>query len=622
MIDKINGEPTFPDVTVCNLNPFVSLHDEEISINDYAWFVRQNISKTDIENITGLNLREEDFVEMAGKMESVPGFHQNSQPTTVNKSHPSTSVPFILSCKWYDWMWGEITHRDITHNCSGSVEAFRSPDYVLCYTIKVPETVLSPAQATDVRGLTLVLYLNENTDGHIPRFHPNLGFSIAAGARVSIHAPGTMPDNNKGISVSPGHETTIRLQRTQHERLGKPYGACENDQNLTRPSGGSVRYSQSACMGLCFQDQIIQNCSCIDVLLQHTQEDLEEFDYCGKIPNLTQLINTYRREDALEDEETENHLLNDDSFRSSMYAVGRKLACANSYEANVTKCQEKCLHPCHEESYSFRVTQAPWPHKAYSLALFEKLSKDNPTLEQYFQLLSKLVSKWKELGHQVLETANMNGENQQADSEGTEKPTVGEEVKWQTSRPPSLLRLDPSSGQDDWQNYSTDYNVTQHQTRKEYARNGNQTRVKNARNGNQTKLENARNGNQTKLENVRNGNQNRSENNAQNQQRDRNWTGEAENIGAARMIKTNFLEVKILFDEATSIKVEEKQKVTIASALGNVGGILNLWIGISFMTLVELFELCIKAMSAWRQQRVSEGVGTMDETQMTKLPKT
>ncbi len=525
MIDEINSRPTFPDVTVCNLNPFVALDDEEISINDYAWFMwllRQNISISNIKNITGLSLIQEDFEETTGKMESVPGFHQNSQPSTVN-GQPLTSVPFILSCKWYDWMWGEITHHDINHNCSSSVQAFRSPDYVLCYTIKVPEIV----PLTDVRGLTLVLYLNENTDGHIPRFHPNLGFSIAAGARVSIQAPGTMPDNKKGISVSPGHETTIRLQRTEHERLGEPYGACEKNQNLMRPSGRSVRYSQSTCMGLCFQDQIIQNCSCIDVLLQHTQEDLESFDYCGKIPNLTQFIRTHREEAS----ESEGHY--DEALTSSIHAVGRNLACVNSYEANVTECQEKSLHPCHEESYSFSVTQAPWPHKAYSLALFEKLSKDNPTLEQYFPLLSKLVGEWQELGYQVLETDYMKGKKQQAkDGEGTDEPTVGQEVEWQASQPPSLERLDQfkSSGKDGRQNYSNKNAGTQHQIRKKNSGNGNENRPENPQHWN-------RNGKVKTLANI---------------------TGKAKDIGAAHMIQTNFLEVKILFDEATSIKVEEK----------------------------------------------------------------
>ncbi len=524
MIDEINSRPSFPDVTVCNLNPFVTLDDETISMNEYFQFVgRKNFTKSNFEDLMEMKVTDEDYEEIAGQMESVAGFHQNSQPSTVNKDPPSALVPFILSCKWYDWKWGE-RKNNASHNCTESLQAFRSPDYALCYTIKaVPES--------DIRGLTLVLYLNETKNGHVPRYHPNLGFSIAAGARVSVQLPGTMPDNKNGINVSPGHETMIRLHTTEHNRMPEPYGRCMDAQNETWSSGRNLSYTQSTCMGLCLQDQIIEECRCVNVLLQHTQKELDNFDYCGTIPNLTQIIKNHSQ-DSWE------KVMEDETIKRSMYDVGQKLVCANSYVANMTDCQDKCLHPCHEVSYTFSVTQAPWPHRAYTLALFERLMKDNPTLGEYFSELSQLVTEWQDHDDQVVESDSKKWDNPQVTG-GTVAET---DIVEQEAELPSQ---DPVAHISDM----------------------------------------------------------------------------AEETGAAEAVQKNFLQVKILFSEATSIEVEQKEKVSLVSALGNVGGIMNLWIGITFMTVMELCELCFKIVSAWKQPRTIQNEGTMQETRITKLPK-
>ncbi len=533
-IAENSSRPTFPDITLCNLNPFVALHDETISVNDYFKYLSEysDATKSDYEEVIGMSMTENEYEELRGKMESVAGFHQNSQPSATSErlESPSTTVPFIMSCKWYDWMWGEITHGDTTHNCSGSVRLFRSPDYVLCYTIKVPETV----RDTDVRGLTLVLYLNENVDGHIPRFHPNLGFSIAAGARVSIQAPGTMPDNKKGISVSPGHETTIHLQTTEYERLGEPYGSCAEAPYTTNPSRQrlfqKLGYSQSACVELCFQEEIIENCSCIDASLQYTQEDLMNYTYCGTVPGLLQLIDDWTAvQTHAESLEFENNV--GDSFRET----GQNILCANRHQVNTSRCQAECLQPCQETSYSFGITQAPWPHSAYMLALFEKISKDNPSLHHQFPDLSDLVSEWQDHDDSVTGSDDKK-RRKKRQAPGQEAPATG---------PPG----DPQGPS------------SPHKKLREFT----------------------------------------------------------ERLQDIKILENNFLQVKILFEEANKMQVKQAPKVELVSALGNVGGIMNLWIGITFMTLVELCELGFKILMSWKRPHAVQNEKT-DDAVMT-LPR-
>ena len=42
---------------------------------------------------------------------------------------------------------------------------------------------------------------------------------------------------------------------------------------------------------------------------------------------------------------------------------------------------------------------------------------------------------------------------------------------------------------------------------------------------------------------------------------------------------------------------EDLPVVTLENLIGNLGGILNLWVGLSFITIVEVIELCIKIIT-------------------------
>ena len=59
------------------------------------------------------------------------------------------------------------------------------------------------------------------------------------------------------------------------------------------------------------------------------------------------------------------------------------------------------------------------------------------------------------------------------------------------------------------------------------------------------------------------------------------------------LIRENFLQVSVLIDEAGTVVYEDVPSVNFYSFLGSIGGILNLWIGITFITLVEIIDMLI-----------------------------
>ena len=57
------------------------------------------------------------------------------------------------------------------------------------------------------------------------------------------------------------------------------------------------------------------------------------------------------------------------------------------------------------------------------------------------------------------------------------------------------------------------------------------------------------------------------------------------------LIKDNFMELNIYFQEESLLIQNERPAITRDALFGSIGGNFNLWIGITFFTLIELFEL-------------------------------
>ena len=108
---------------------------------------------------------------------------------------------------------------------------------------------------------------------------------------------------NNGIEITPGFETYIGVKRIIKNKLSKPYSNCLND--LNNPPNSYARvlfdyfeqlkvsyYDQNLCYTLCYQDKMIDQCNCSDVLTQK----LRNMTYCvnsSEILCLNRFKNTF-----------------------------------------------------------------------------------------------------------------------------------------------------------------------------------------------------------------------------------------------------------------------------------------------------------------------------------------
>ena len=81
---------------------------------------------------------------------------------------------------------------------------------------------------------------------------------------------------NTGISIQPGFETYVGIDRQFTNKLSSPYSKCLSD--LVPPNAYAVQlfsffnqlnvtyYDQNFCYKLCYQDKLINNCSCCDIV--------------------------------------------------------------------------------------------------------------------------------------------------------------------------------------------------------------------------------------------------------------------------------------------------------------------------------------------------------------------
>ena len=62
----------------------------------------------------------------------------------------------------------------------------------------------------------------------------------------------------RGITVSPGVETTIEVTEVRRVRLSEPWGTCTSEEYLVTPEQDDhvVRYTSESCSELCKQDQV------------------------------------------------------------------------------------------------------------------------------------------------------------------------------------------------------------------------------------------------------------------------------------------------------------------------------------------------------------------------------
>ncbi|XP_006872016.1 PREDICTED: amiloride-sensitive sodium channel subunit beta [Chrysochloris asiatica] len=218
------------------------------------------------------------------------------------------------------------------------------PDYGNCYIFNwgMADKILPSANPGAEFGLKLILDIGQ--EDYVPYL------TSTAGARLMLHEQKSYPFiKDEGIYAMAGTETSIGVMVDKLERKGKPYSQCTMNgsdvpiRNLY--SSYNTTYSIQACLRSCFQDHMIQNCSCGHYLYPLPPGE----KYC-----------------------------NNQDFPDWAYCYSALRRSVNQRETCISKCRESCS----DTKYKMTISMAEWPSESSEDWIFYVLSKERDQRDQ------------------------------------------------------------------------------------------------------------------------------------------------------------------------------------------------------------------------------------------------
>ena len=358
-----NQSPEFPDITLCNLYPVGDVINPTLTWSNYLNMVkaaRTSITLDDLDSVTpNTNITTAIYNNMWESLESASIYFTNFP---VFSGNPSSSLPTIFAdCSYFTW---DSTESDI--NCANVIKTVSNSKFFKCYTLHLNETFIRT-----VRSLALILYLN-----NFPEVTDNLisidpGQPSAKGIKVILHSPGTRPKTDDGFDVGPGKETTIKLIPTMVIRLDKPYNPDGCPSQLYT-DGSSDLYTANACIQICLQEQILNQCNCLSNSFKYSPAQLVRAN-SKKCGNLS--------------------LLDYGQITTAHPAGLVQLICVSLAKIDYNSCNAKCLVPCKENIYEYTNGMTPWPHLSHQLAFYRRYIKGNTqTYQDHFSPYEQIDS--------------------------------------------------------------------------------------------------------------------------------------------------------------------------------------------------------------------------------------
>uniref|UniRef100_A0A8C4M6D4 Sodium channel epithelial 1 subunit delta n=2 Tax=Equus asinus TaxID=9793 RepID=A0A8C4M6D4_EQUAS len=247
-------------------------------------------------------------------------------PPTREDSHRSHGGHFVFSCRY--------NGRD----CQAQhFQTFHHPTYGSCYTFNGAWAAQHPGIT---HGISLVLRTEQQD--HLPLL------STENGIKVMIHRRNQTPFlEHRGFSIRPGTETTIGIREDEVHRLGSPYGHCSDGMEAVDvPLLYNATYTMQACLVSCFQQLMVETCSC-GYYLYPLPVGAE---YCS-----------YTRHPA---------------WGHCFYRLYRDL------ETHRLPCASRCPRPCRESSYKLSAGTSRWPSSKsadWILAVLGKRGHQKPS---------------------------------------------------------------------------------------------------------------------------------------------------------------------------------------------------------------------------------------------------
>ncbi|GFO34209.1 amiloride-sensitive sodium channel subunit gamma [Plakobranchus ocellatus] len=215
---------------------------------------------------------------------------------------------------------------------------FHNHKYGNCYTFNSAFSG-NPTQTTRFQGpengLKMELFINQD------EYVANLATEV--GARIVIHKRGSMPfPEDKGVTVMPGHATSIGMKQMQFSRLPPPHGVCAERGSVTDYYSKylGTSYSKLSCLKSCYQNNIMEVCGCAVPFYFVPPSAI----VCNMLDNVT------------ENCVTQLPNVSPERFRT---------------------CDENCPQPCEETDYDLSISSSLWPSESYEEFLELKLRQTN-----------------------------------------------------------------------------------------------------------------------------------------------------------------------------------------------------------------------------------------------------
>ncbi|ESN91482.1 hypothetical protein HELRODRAFT_165521 [Helobdella robusta] len=343
--EKIGQNIIFPDITICNLDPFDVDEPKNAPLNKYLYKLNV-IKKEMIQQIKNGSLTLDtnktsvkEVYDVFNEIASQSGFIINLRKDWLK----SDDCPkFIVDCSFFGKNWFKIEETCSINNFTKHWNA----NYFSCYTLKT--STLKVSNVTVIRGLSILLNVGPPNFFHV-HYKSSLTNSQSRGVQVSVHRPGSPPDLKRGFSVAPGTETIAHIVQTERTRLKTPYNKLSCTEGKTFYDFPTVKYTQELCTEYCQQEAIKKHCSCMTHLLNVPDNYTEKISLCG------------------------NTIVSDEEL---------------------DRCVTNCLMPCNETVYESTFTSASWPQILVQLDLFEKFFVERNCVDSNTPVKQRYIDYW------------------------------------------------------------------------------------------------------------------------------------------------------------------------------------------------------------------------------------
>ncbi|ESN94630.1 hypothetical protein HELRODRAFT_164499 [Helobdella robusta] len=349
IVEESEDKPTFPKITICNLNPKY----DQLSYS-YKEFVSEIKKSTAHLDYKKLNVTKDKVENLLNKLQKPVGYFSNL-PVVLSTNDTSYQRVIITDKRVFDWNLQNVAEELV-------IEPKWHPFYYRCYTIGLSA---NSAFKNSVGAVTLVIYLNNFVDYVYPgTYGAGLVYSRANGLKVLVHDSEEEPDMKMGFSVGLGREHTIKMQMMNITMLPYPYQTlkCHNEKYVNASNVGF--YSKSLCKEHCIQSFTLQKCSCLSSGYRFTEEQLAQANetICGNV--------------------TKSILQKKTSTEIPQFIS--QLLCSDSVQVD-NICDEECFHPCQEISIHNNCESAPWPKESHHMAFYKQNIQNSsiPNVEKF-----------------------------------------------------------------------------------------------------------------------------------------------------------------------------------------------------------------------------------------------